>query len=286
MKPIYVNVEQTSKEWGLWRADGLGASDAPVIMFDSMDGSPFKLFEQKIGVRKQKADNKFMARGRKIESEARNAYSKQTGNLAPAACYEHPAFRHLRCSTDGAYPLEQPELVVELKCPDYKDTHLVAKDGKVPQQYFAQVQHTLMVTGAKQCDFGSYWHGDLAIVKALPDRGYIEDRLLPAEQTFWRMVLDGRWVTPEGEVDMSADEDWQHFAARYLEVEGLFVHYKNLLAEMEGELAQLNGQRLRSFGCGVECRWNHTVRKAESKPRGPVDSWSVAVRSIPDKRVD
>ena len=286
MKPIYVNLEQTSKEWGAWRADGIGASDAPTIMFDSMDGSPFKLFQLKTGQRQQKRDNKFMARGRKIENEARSAYSKATGNLVPAACYEHPAFRHLRCSTDGAYPLEQPELVIELKVPEFKDTHLIARDGRVPQQYWAQCQHTLMVTGATQLDFGSYWHGDLVVVKVLPDHGYIEDQLLPAEQAFWKMILDGRWIAPEGEQDMSADEDWIHFAKRYLEVENLYVHYKQLKAEMEGQLAQLNGQRMRSFGAGVECSWTHTVRKAEAKPRAAIDTWSVSVRSIPDSRVD
>lgn len=287
MEPTYVKLEQGSKEWVSWRQDGIGSSAAPIIMYDNPEDSPFNLFQRLIGVRKEKADNKFMARGRKLEPYGREAYSLKTGRTVTPACYEHPAFPHLRCSTDGAYPIQTPKLVVEVKMPDEITTHLTAREGQVPNRYWAQCQHHLMVTGAAMCHYVSVWHNeDPVIVEVEPDSDYIQF-LMEREQEFWAMVIDGRWKEPDGSRDMSKDEAWIQLAQRFKEIDALFRHYEQLKATAASDLAKVCGMRYRTlFGCGVTAQWTHTVRKAETTPRGPIDSWKMTVKQVPEERLD
>lgn len=287
MEPTYVDMVQGSQDWVSWRQDGIGSSAAPIIMYDSLEDSPFQLFQRLLGVRKEKADNKFMARGRKLEPYGREAYANKTGRYVEPACYEHPAFPHLRCSTDGAYPTKAPKLVVEVKMPDEITTHLTAREGQVPNQYWAQVQHHLMVTGAAMCHYVSVWHKEEpVIVEVEPDSDYIQT-LMEKEQEFWAMVVAERWTDPTGSKDMGKDPEWLAAAERYKQVDELYHHYLQLKAKCASDLAKMCGMKYRTlFGGGVTATWTHTVRKAEKEPRGPIDSWKMSVKQVPEERLD
>lgn len=285
MRPTFIRMEQEGKDWLRWRAMGIGSSSAPVIMLESPFKSPYQLFMEYQGLRELPVENRYMRRGKKLEPKARDAYIAQTGNAVKPACYEHPALTFVRCSADGAVPVEAPELIVEIKSPDKLTVHLSAREGIVPRQYYAQCQHLLSVTDAEQLDYVSYWHGELVIVEVAPDERY-QDELLEAEHKFWKMVQDGRWMAPTGEIDMSSNAHWIEQAERFKEIDALFNHYRELRDTAASELAQVCGSNERAFGCGVEARWVHTVKRAERTPRKAIDSWSLRVEQVPNKRVD
>lgn len=287
MRPTLVNFEQGSKEWIAWRNAGIGGSDAPILMYDNNYENPFKLWELKVGVRAGKAINKYMLRGSRVENAAREEYGRQTGNIVAPCCYEHPAFPHLRCSLDGAFPLDDPELVVEIKCPDYIGDHLTAKAGKVPGKYYAQVQHGLMVTGAKSAHYVSAWHKEpLVILEVFPNDYYL-GQLLEAEQDFWGWVQEGRFPLLEGELDMEGDEEWMASCRRLKDFEAMLEEAQEKLNAEQAIMKRILGVRkLSARGNGVEVKWTHTVRKAEREPRPAIDTWSLGVRQIPKERVD
>jgi putative phage-type endonuclease len=255
-------------------------------MFENPYESRFQLFQKYLDITKQPVENRFMARGKKLEPMIREAYMKKTRNVVEPGCYEHPAFPHLRCSADGVAPVQGPQLVCEIKCPDKIATHLWAREEKkVPGQYYGQCQHLLMVTGAECLDYASFWHGELVVIAVKPDEEYI-DRLMAEEHAFWKMLCDGRWVAPEGERDLGADEVWQGLVAKFKEWDLLYQTSQQNRDYYGAQLAQLCGMNQRAYGAGVEVKWTHTVRGPEPKPRGPIDSWSLRVEQVPDKRVD
>lgn len=285
MRPTRIQLTQDSPDWKRWRAQGLGSTAAPVIMLEAYK-KPFQLWQEYMNLAEKPEQNRFMVRGKKLEPMAREAYVRESKVKVTPFCYEHPAFPYLRCSTDGVDDIVEPQLVVELKCPDKITAHLSAREGVVPRQYWGQCQHLLMVTGAYQLHYASFWHGELAIVPVEVDEAYT-DRMMAREAKFWKMVKDGRFVAPDAEADMTGNKEWERVAQRFREIDALYNHYSELRAAAEAELAQMTDMETkRAFGAGVEVKWTHTVRAAEAKPRGPVDSWSLKVEQIPAERVD
>jgi putative phage-type endonuclease len=286
MKPNFIALEQNSNDWKRWRARGIGSSCAPTIMFENPSKSPFALWQEYMGLRELPYETRFMERGKRLEDDARKAYEERTGTIVRAACYEHPAFEYLRCSADGAAPVEKPSIIAEIKCPDKLTTHLSAREGVVPIQHYGQCQHLLMVSQADVLHYASWWHGELEIVEVFVDENY-QDELLRAEHRFWKMVCDERWIAPDGEKDMSCNRLWMEKSTRFKQADELFEHYRQLRDTAAAELAQLCGMETeRAFGNGVEARWTHTVRAAERSPRKAIDSWNMKIEQTPDKRID
>lgn len=102
-------------------------------------------------------------------------------------CVQHEGYPWLRASLDG-WNAER-KIPLEIKCPGRKD-HFVALGGRIPDKYLPQIQHILMVTGARELHYFSYdgQNGVIVIVEA--DADY-QQRLFEAELTFWNSVQSG-----------------------------------------------------------------------------------------------
>jgi len=197
-------VEQNSNEWLEWRRKGLGASDAPVVMGVSPYKTPFQLFEEKIGKPSKKKANEYITnKGHKAEGPARARAEFKIGMVFKPELVEMENYEWLRASLDGYN--EEHHVIMEIKYQGAED-HAKAKawvDGEiknvrdaVPEKYWPQIQHQLMVTGAKVCYFVSFdGDQDIAIVEVKPDTDYIQQELFPELFTFWERV--GRQEAPE-----------------------------------------------------------------------------------------
>jgi predicted phage-related endonuclease len=126
-------------------------------------------------------------RGRELEAEARRAYIRKTGIPMTPVCVQHERYSWLRASLDG-WNADQ-KIPLEVKCPGRKD-HLEALTGRVPGKYIPQVQHILMVTGAKELHYFSYDGQDGVTVVVAADPAY-QKRLFEAELAFWNSVQAG-----------------------------------------------------------------------------------------------
>src|SRR6266542_5988740 len=110
----FVQLQQGTSEWREWRHNGIGASDAPVIMRENPWKTPAELLREKRGPVRDGGQNAAMARGTELEPEARGRYIERTGNIVRPACLQSSKHVWLRASVDG---ITAPGVaVVEIKC--------------------------------------------------------------------------------------------------------------------------------------------------------------------------
>jgi putative phage-type endonuclease len=98
--------------------------------------------------------NAAMEHGHKFENEARCTYEEEYDILMPPKVIIRGCYM---ASLDGWN--QKKEIVLEIKSPYthvYSETWQRAVDGKLPDHYYAQVQHQLMVSGSKLCHFYVY----------------------------------------------------------------------------------------------------------------------------------
>lgn len=183
-----VELEQGSPEWEQWRAEGIGASDAPSIM-----GVGFvtraQLLQEKLSGRKRET-NFAMRRGVRLEPAISHLFEQQTGIITKPCCVIHDDADWLRASLDGLTFLA--DAVLECKAPREGD-HETALSGQVPKKYVPQVQHILFVTDCPVLYYASYsiakrfggpHQPSLVVVRVFPDEPY-QSEMICDEEKFW-----------------------------------------------------------------------------------------------------
>jgi putative phage-type endonuclease len=184
----------THKEWLEWRLQGIGASDAAVIM----GVSPWKTYDQLLNEKVTGMDsipeNDSMKYGKQMEEEARLCFESLTGYVVfPDKRVVHPHFRWIRATLDGMDM--DGNIVVEIKNANKAD-HFLAFNKMVPDKYFPQCQHQLLATGLDFMYYFSYRKklakkGIGIIVEVKRDQKYI-DIMLEKHRIFWDQVLEIR----------------------------------------------------------------------------------------------
>lgn len=146
------------KDWLAWRQKGIGSSDAPIICNISPYSTPRKLWETKLGLCEDGPSNWATRRGQALEPQARAHYEFITGREMPLVLIQHPQYSWLRASLDGF----DGEHILEIKCLG-RDSHELAVSGRIPDQYYPQVQHQMLVTGKDKVDYFS-WHAEHGVI--------------------------------------------------------------------------------------------------------------------------
>ncbi len=173
------------EEWLEYRRTKIGASDAPIILGISPWKTPYQLWKDKVfGC--EDVMNGAMRRGVDMEPLAREAFETLTGHCVMPKMIEHPTRTWQIATLDGIN--FDGDIIVEIKCPN-KKVHALAKEGKLPDYYMAQVQHQISVA---EVDFSYYYsfngeEGHLVEVKR--DDLFIA-RMIEKEREFWGLVID------------------------------------------------------------------------------------------------
>lgn len=154
---------QGSPEWLLARCGTPTASNFSKIVTSKGEPSKqaekymYQLAGERISGRvEEMPKTAAMQRGNDIEAEARNFYELVTGNSV-----EQTGFCLSDCGSWGASPdgLINEDGGLEVKVP-LISTHIeYLLNGKVPTEYYPQVQGNMFVTGRKWLDFMSYASG-------------------------------------------------------------------------------------------------------------------------------
>lgn len=136
--------------------------------------------------------------GTQNEPLARDEYEHTTGNavtMPDPLFVEHPSLRFAGASPDG---LIGHDGLLEIKCPYTTQTHVeYLLGGTVPDDYAAQVQGQLWVTGRRWCDFVSfdprvvYQGPHLLIVRVERDEAAIA-KIESACVRAWKWILEAR----------------------------------------------------------------------------------------------
>lgn len=170
---VILPVEQDTPEWHLLRNNCIGSSDAAAIIGVSKWDTPRSTFRRKKGRLAPKKMTPSMNRGKLLEEDVRHAYMMVYNCfLAPCVvqCKENS---RLIASLDGLS--FEGDRAVEIKCPNRED-HECAKNGKVPEHYWPQVQHALSILKTEMTfHYVSYYDEERVEVEVFPDWDYIQE---------------------------------------------------------------------------------------------------------------
>jgi putative phage-type endonuclease len=141
-----VKLVQGSPEWHEHRQLHRNASETPAVLGVSPWVTPYQLWLHRTG-RAEPAVNPAMRRGSELEPAAREAYEQLTGNVMQPLVLVDGEYS---ASLDGL--TFDGDLVLEVKCPARgreSDLWEQVQAGQLPEHYRWQVEHQLMVSGAK-----------------------------------------------------------------------------------------------------------------------------------------
>jgi len=246
--PRIERLKQNTPEWHRWRLQGIGASDAPVVMGDAPFRTRRYLWSVKTGLARESGVGPAARRGRALEYAARIAYERHTGIQMEPLCLVHDGLQWMRASLDGLS--FDGAIVLEIKCPWGNRDQAALREGRVPAHYYAQVQHQLEVSGAEELHYWSFDGKAGTLVTVRHDREYVA-KLLETETAFWLRVLEQRWPDEGDELNLSNDPQWRTAASRYRT-----ARLKLNRATLEERYAREELEKLatarRTYGCGAE----------------------------------
>lgn len=237
---MHKEVSQDVNSWHEWRRNGIGGSDAPVLMGVSPWKTPYQLWEEKAFGISEQADNSSMKRGRDLEEPARQEFEKIIGTLVAPANIVHPSLEWMRASLDGIDV--HKKIVVEIKCPG-KEDHALAESRKIPEKYWPQVQHQMEVAGVDQMFYFSFDGSKGVVVEVRKDQGYI-DSLMETESKFWEMVKSKTppETTERDYLCMEGMKEWEEISEEILLI-------KSQIKALEDE-EELRKEKLKSLSQG------------------------------------
>jgi len=197
---------QGSDEWHAWRRSIEGGSDAPAVLGICPYRTPREVYLEKVSEPSALDDdggNEFIfAKGHKTEGLIRKEFAELTGVEMKPMCVMHDTIFYMGASLDGF----DPRLgVLEAKLVG-QDVLAAAREGIIPHNHMAQVQHQLAVTGA---DIGQWFGHDGkangALVEVRLDKNYVAG-LMDVEARFWECVVN-RMPPPLSSRDYLIPED-------------------------------------------------------------------------------
>lgn len=155
---------QRTAEWKLARAAKFtGSRFNDVLARDKRTGKPLKCYydliwqivvEHMTQEPVEGPSGYALQWGTDVEPFGAEAYELETGNtITPAGFLIHPQYSFVGASPDG---LINADGGVELKCPKSSAVHLERFLLGMPEEYRAQVQGCMFVTGRKWWDFASF----------------------------------------------------------------------------------------------------------------------------------
>lgn len=207
------------REWLEWRSNGVGASDAAVLMgLFPFGKTPYMLWEEKINKTITK-ETEAMAHGKKYEDEALDWFEKKKGialwRQLPEIDHE---YEWMRATIDGLG--DQGNCLVEAKVPFNVQNHYKTKQlGKVPDIYYPQCQQQMRVMGVNSMNFLSYNYQDpedSIILSVFRDNEYV-DNLIEKGLDFWNKVLkkEPPALTEHDYVNMDHSDEWKALALEW-----------------------------------------------------------------------
>lgn len=243
-------IEQRSFDWHEWRKQGLGSSDAAVVMGVSPWRTPLQLWEEKTGkVAVDEKSNWAMQRGIDMEPKARAQYELHSDIEMPPALVVNATFPFLRASLDGRN--EKAKRILEIKCPGAED-HAKAVAGEIPEKYKWQLVHQLLVTGDDGVDYFSFNGKEGVIVKFERDLR-LEKSLFEEESKFWDLVQKG--VAPElceRDFKLVKDKDTVFLCEQFKQAKIVLEQTEEALEFLKSKIVlSADGNRIRCAGVQV-----------------------------------
>lgn len=246
---------QGSEEWLAWRSGGIGSSDAAVIMGLSPYKTPYQLWEERTG-RAQEEDIGFAGFiGHRAEPYIRRLIEQGTGQIFEPVTIVSKDFPFMLASLDGS--TLTMDLILECKL-NAADRHDLVRNGEIPEDHLAQVQHQLLVTGARQCIYVSapytdhpdkLTQSDLIVLHIKPEPG-IFGQLISKEGEFVEFIATDTPPPTEDQPEEVRSKKWTRAVARWKRAKRQSDEASEALSRAKDELIAIAGDRS-VYGAGV-----------------------------------
>jgi len=182
-----INVEQGSAEWHAFRKEHIGGSDAPIIMGVSPYKTRWELWQEKVGISEPKAANSPMRRGSDLEKFVRADIEDRLFCRLIPHVFVHDTIEFLSYSSDG-YD-EYNDILIEIKC-GTRAEHEGVRRGIIPDKYYPQLQHALLVTGMQEIYYVSHNSGETIYSIVERDEAYISKMLVEHRKFHYCMDME------------------------------------------------------------------------------------------------
>jgi len=237
-------MEQNTNAWLEWRKNGIGASDTPIILGVSRFSTPFQLWNEKLGLKKQEFDQFITDLGHRFEPIARSEFALETGIDLEPAVVQHKDIEWLCASLDGFSKKE--DVFGEIKYVGQEKFDEVKSTGKVLEEHFPQIQHQFLVTGMKRCVYIVYTLNekrnelkDVHWIWPKRDLGYITDVMFPAIEHFWNL-LQTQTAPALCDKDIIEIKGKKKLANKFISIVGKIKALEKLLDETKEEILEVS----------------------------------------------
>jgi len=206
--PTIIQLAQGSQAWLDYRRTMRNASETAAVLGVSPWCTPYQLWLVKTGRAQTKA-NAAMQRGTDLEPVARLAYETETGNIMQPLVLQDGLYS---ASLDGM--TLEGDLIVEIKCPYKGQGSTLWNDvvaGHVPDHYAAQIQHQLMVSGARLAHLYVF-DGTQGLLRPIEPIDHAVQRIRDGWDSF-QVYLDTDLPPPLTDADTVIREDAEWMAA-------------------------------------------------------------------------
>lgn len=215
-----VEIQQGTPEWHLFRANGLGSSDAPVIMGVSPYRTPLELFKEKLRARElaqaglaeaADPDKEFIfAKGHRTEALIRNQFQELTGVEMKPICLIHDKWDHIRASLDGfdknKFGVLEAKLVGKAVLEQARSPKRMKIRERIPLAHFVQIQEELEVADVDLGHwFGHDGEGTGVLLEIRADRSF-QKEMLNQMHGFWERLRNNE-APPLSDRDYLLPED-------------------------------------------------------------------------------
>lgn len=240
-----IDLIQGSDEWLAWRKLGITATDAGVLVDQSPYKTEWRLWAEKTGyaVARDLSNNPFVRQGLRLEPAARAASEIYFDDILMPMCVEAQHNLLLRASLDGMKSNGEP---VELKCPaesTWLEVQALRQGSKAYQFYYPQVQHQILVTGAKCGWLVFYFDGQLEVFCVTRDKNLISTIEANAP-IFWDKVLKKREPEKDPARDLYIPKGEE--IANWLYQAEEFKLLEQEVSSLQGRLKELQERQQRS----------------------------------------
>lgn len=237
------------KEWLEYRKKGIGSSDAPIIHGESPYKNIYDLYLDKTTPVSDKdhEESFIQAKGHELEIVIRKKWAiiaaLELGIESEWLPLNVAEDKVMRASLDG-YDIPS-NTIAEFKFQG-KKAHEEVKKGFIPLHYWIQVQHQLLVSGAKKAYLVSY-NDELDTVnyrEILPDRDFFNEHIKKCRE-FWEEVTTKtpgeETLSFKKEIKNNSDSKIKIIAKKYADLSEEIKNKEKELEELKKELIKASG---------------------------------------------
>lgn len=183
-------------EWQQWRrtVKTIGGSDAAAVVGLSPYKSPYSLWAEKTGAMEPEdiSEKEAVRLGNDLEDYVAQRWSEATGKKVrrDRAILTNPEYPFAHANIDRAV-VGEPDAGLECKTTSSFDIIRGLRDGEIPDTWYCQCQHYMMLTGAKRWYLAAVAFGAGFFRFEIPRNDAEIQALISAEAEFYKLVTSG-----------------------------------------------------------------------------------------------